>query len=80
MIILSNLIQFGNLQSTTLELCQSPKNMPYYPPISSAQKLAVPESDRLRPASKSLSKMSFFTSVQKIDPKERIVHRLFYKL
>ena len=82
MSLLSNLIQFGNIQSTTLELCQSPKTMqtPYSPPIMSAQKLAVSESDRQRPASKSLTKMSFFTSVQKIDPKERIIHRLIYKL
>lgn len=82
MSLLSNLIEFGNIQSTTLELCQSPKTMqtPYCPPIMSAQKQTTSESDRQRPASKSLTKMSFFTSVQKIDPKERIIHRLIYKL
>ena len=82
MSLLSNLVLFGNGESTSLDLCQSPKAFqpPYFPPLMSAQKQPIPESDRPRPASKSLSKMTFFSPVQKIDPKERLIHRLFYKL
>ncbi len=45
MSLLSNLIEFGNIQSTTLELCHSPKitPVPYSPPIMSAQKQTASE-------------------------------------
>ena len=84
MSILSNLLEFSTLQSTSLTLCPSPEN-PSFPSLELSQKTASKESDtslgeKKRPASKSLSKLSFFSSIPKIDPKERILHRLVYKL
>lgn len=82
MSLLNNLLEFSNMQSTSLFFCESPKDsVPR--PKELKQLLSARKEDEVTPekrmASKSLTKMNLFSGA-KVDPKERLLHRMVHKL
>ena len=81
--ILSNLVEnCGDYESSSLLLCLSPKSQTASekPKERLSSCVAKKTSTYLERSSKSLTKMNLFSNLAKIDPKERLLHRLTYKL
>jgi hypothetical protein len=82
MSILSNLVlNCGSLEASSLFLCQSPKEQNNLESakdrLSCDPRLPVPDRDR---TSRSLSKLDVLAKLGKVDPKQRILHRIVYKM
>jgi len=82
MSLLSNLLEFSNMQSSSLLFCESPKDLPIsqcpsqtekvipkdLKYLMSARKTEEPTPEK-RGTSKSLTKMNLFSLAAKVDPK-----------
>ena len=81
MSLLNNLIEFSTYQPTSLLFCTSPKESNDQKFTKEFRGLISAVTPQRKPSSKSLSKLQLISaSAAKIDPRERLLHRMVHKI